>query len=105
MKRCDIMRKNAVSNVLNFYKPYRKPSNSPIRINKNSSHSSNFLKQLLKSIEKSILETLPSEEIPNSSIKIFSKALKENDFIYDLKYSTNNAQQLENDEERKRKER
>ena len=40
-----------------LYKPYRKPSNCPIYVNKNSNHLSNVLKQLLKSITKRISET------------------------------------------------
>ena len=38
----------------------------------------------------------------NKSIKIYIKALKESDSTADLKYSPTEAQQLENNEERKR---
>ena len=62
-----------------------------------------FLNQVPKSVAKRISETLPSEEILTSSIKI--KAIKENGFTHDLTYSTNEAQQLENNEEMKHKER
>ena len=34
----------------NIYKPYQKPNNSPIYINKNLNHPPNILKQLPKSV-------------------------------------------------------
>ena len=70
----------------NIYKPYKKPNNSPIYINKNWNHPPNILKQLLKSIAKCISETSPSEEIFNKSIKIYSQALEESGFTDELKY-------------------
>ena len=87
----------------NIYKPYRKPNNSPIYINKNSNHPPNILKQLPKSIAKRISETSFSEEIFNKSIKIYSKALKDSDFTDELKYLPNELQQLGNKNRRKRK--
>ena len=76
----------------NIYKPYRKPNNSPIYINKNSNHSPNILKQLPKSIAKRISETSSDEEIFNKSIKISSKALQESGFTDELKYLPNELQ-------------
>ena len=45
----------------------------------------------------------PMRILFNKSIKIYIKALKESDSTADLKYSPIEAQQLENNEERKRK--
>ena len=73
----------------NIYKAYRKSNNSPIYINKNSNHPLNILKQLPKSISKRVSETSSSEEIFNKSIKIYSKAIKESGFTYELKYFPN----------------
>ena len=87
----------------NIYKPYRKPNNSPIYINKNSNHPPNILKQLPKSIAKRISETSSSEEIFNKSIKIYSKVLKKSGFKDELKYSPNEVQELRNENIRKRK--
>ena len=87
----------------NIYKPFRKPNNTTIYINKNLKHPSNILKQLPKSIDKHISETSSSKEILNKSIKIYSKALKESDFTDELKYLPNEVQQLESNERRKRK--
>ena len=46
----------------NICKPYQKPNNSPIYINKNSNHPPNILKQLPKSIFKRISETSSSRK-------------------------------------------
>ena len=56
----------------NIYKPYRKPNNSPIYINKNSNHLQIIVKQLPKSIARQISETSSIEDIFNKSIKICS---------------------------------
>ena len=86
-----------------IYKPYRKPNNSPIYIDKNSNHPPNILRQMSKSIAKRIWETSSGEEIFNKSIKIYSKALKESRFTDELKYFPNEVQELGNNNRRKRK--
>ena len=87
----------------NIYKPFRKPNNSPIYMNKNSNHPPNILKQLPNSIAKRISETSSSEQIFNKSIKIDSKALKESGFTDEPKYLPNEVQELGNNNRRKRK--
>ena len=87
----------------NLYKPYQKPNNSPIYINKNSNHPPNILKQLPKSIAKCTSETSSSEKIFNKSIKIYSDAPKYSGFTDELRYLPNEAQQLENNDGKKRK--
>ena len=48
---------NVTFDLLNeIYKPYHKPNNKPLYINKHFSHPPNILKQLPKSIEKRILK-------------------------------------------------
>ena len=56
-----------------------------------------------KSIAKHISETSSSEEIFKTSIKIYSKAPIESNFTDDLKYSANEAQQLDNEEKKRKK--
>ena len=70
----------------NIYKPYRKPTDSLIYINKNSNHPRNISKQLPKSITKRTSETSSSMEIFNKSIKIYSKALKESGCTNEIKF-------------------
>ena len=85
----------------NIQKPYSKPNNSRIYINKNSNYPPNILKQLPKSTAKRVSETSSSEEIFNKSIKIYSKTLKESGFKDKLRYLSYEIQQLENNEGRK----
>ena len=87
----------------NIYKPYRKPNNSPIYINKNSNYPPNILKQLPKLIVKRISETSSSEEIFNKSNKIYSKALKESGFTNELNHLPNEVQELGNNNRGKRR--
>ena len=47
----------------NLYKPYRKPNNKPIYINKQPNHPPNVLKQLSKSIAKRISDTSSKKDI------------------------------------------
>ena len=63
--------------VNEIYKPYRKPNNKPLYINKHSNHPPNILKQLPKSIEKRISETSSNINIFNRLIKIYNDALHE----------------------------
>ena len=75
----------------NIYKPYRKPNNSPIYINKNPNHPPNILKQLPKSIAKRISETSSNEEICNNRSKFTAKhskrvASRMNSNIYQMNY-------------------
>ena len=64
----------------NIYKPYLKPNNNILHINKHSNHPQNILKQLAKSIEKRITETSWNTDVFNRSIKICKYALRESDF-------------------------
>ena len=66
--------------VNDICKPYRKPSNKPLYINKHSNHPPNILKQLPKSIEKRMSETSSNIDVFNRSIKIYNDALNESNF-------------------------
>ena len=56
--------------VNHIHKPHGKPNNKPLYINKHSNHPPNILKQLPKSIEKRISETLSNTDVFNRSNKI-----------------------------------
>lgn len=64
----------------NSHKPYRKPNNEPIYINKLSNHPPNILKELSKSIHKRISEISSNEAIFNQSIGKYKSALKASGF-------------------------
>ena len=82
-----------------IYKPYRKPNNKPLYINKHSNHPPNILKQLPKSIEKRISETSSNIDVFNRSIKIYNDALHESNFKETLQFLINNYK----NQKRKRK--
>ena len=86
------------------FRPYRKPNNDPIYINKNSNHPTNVLKQLPKAIGKRISEISSCKDIFDSSIGLYEKALKESGFneklVYQEKVIINEE---EKDEKKKRK--
>ena len=66
--------------INNIYKPYRKPNDNPVYINKNSNHPPTVLRQLAKSVSKRISETSSNEQIFKESIPIYEKALKKSGF-------------------------
>ena len=63
-----------------LYKPYRKPNNKLIFINKLSNNLPNVLKQLPKSIAKIISDTTSSKDIFDKSISFYQKALYKSGF-------------------------
>ena len=88
----------------NLYKPYRKPNNKPIYINKQSNHPPNVLKQLPKSIAKRISNTSSSKDIFDKSISIYQNALYESGFKEELKYTLSGTSfQEENDQRTRRR--
>ena len=75
--------------INDIYTPYRKPNDSPVYINKNSTHPTTVLRQLAKSVSKRISETssqCSNEQIFKESIPIYEKALKKSGFHEKLEY-------------------
>ena len=70
-----------------LYKPYRKPNNKPIYINKQSNHPLNVLKQLPRSITKRISDTSSRKDMFDKSISIYQNALYKSGFKEELKYT------------------
>ena len=64
----------------NLHKPYRKPNNKPIYINKQSNHHPNVLEQLPKSIAKIISDTSSSKDTFDKSISICQNAFYKSRF-------------------------
>ena len=84
------------------YRPYHKPNNDPIYINKDSNHPSNILKQLPKAIEKRISDLSSCQKIFESSIDLYEKALKESGFNEKLTYHDEQPERKEEKKKRKR---
>ena len=66
--------------INNIYKPYRKPNDNPVYINKNSNHPPTALRQLAKSVSKRISEASSNEQIFKESIPIYEETLKKGGF-------------------------
>ena len=62
------------------YKPYRKPDNTPVYINKDSNHPPSIIKQLPQAVAKRISDISSNKEIFNSAIPIYTEALKKSRF-------------------------
>ena len=86
-----------------LYKPYRKPNNKLIYINKQSNHPPNVLKQLPKSIAKRISDTSSSKDIFDKSISIYQNALYESGFKEELKYTPSDKSFQEENGQRTRR--
>ena len=85
------------------YKPYRKPSDEPLYINKHSNHPPSVLLQLSKSISKRISEISSNEEIFKQSVPIYEKAYEDSCLNEKLVYNKENTTSNEQDEKKKRK--
>ena len=72
--------------VNNIYKPYHRPNNKPLYINKHSNHPPNIVEQLPKSIEKCISETSSNTDVFNRSITVYNDALHESNFKETLQF-------------------
>ena len=72
--------------INNIYKPYRKPKDNPVYINKNSNHPPTVLQQLAKLVSKRISETSSNGQIFKESIPIYKEALKKSGFHEKLGY-------------------
>ena len=89
--------------VNEIYKPYCKPNNKPLYINKHSNRPLNILKQLRKSIEKRISETSSNIDVFHRSIKIYNDALHGSNFKETLRFVTPALKNNDENLKRKRK--
>ena len=70
----------------NTYKPYQKPNDEPLYIDKHSNHPPSVLRQFPKSISKQISDISSNEEISNQSVPVYEKALNNAGFNGKLVY-------------------
>ena len=70
----------------NLYKPYRKPDNEPLYVNKNSNHPPSVLKQIPKGIARRLSEISSSEEIFKQTAPMYEAALRKSGFNEKLEY-------------------
>ena len=89
----------------NSYKPYMKPNNEPVYINKNPNHPPQVLKELPKTIEKRISNISSSKEIFDISKPIYEKTLNECGFQHKLLYQENVINNIDDNQEKKKRKR
>ena len=75
----------------NKYKPYKKPNNDPLYVNKKSNHPPSVLKQIPKGIAKRLSEISSSEEIFNQAAPVYEEALHKSGFEEKLEYCPERA--------------
>ena len=89
--------------INDIYKPYRKPNDNSVYINKSSNHPPTVLRQLAKSVSKRISETSSNEETFKESIPICEEALKKSGFLEKLEYVREEVDKRGKKEKKKRK--
>ena len=68
------------------FKPYRKPNDDPLYINRHSNHPPSIIKQLPTSINKRISDLSTDEQTFHESAPIYQNALRHSNFDHKLDY-------------------
>ncbi len=68
------------------FKPYRKPNDDPLCINRHSNHPPSIIKQLPASINKRISALSADEQTFHESAPIYQNALRHSNFNHKLDY-------------------
>ena len=84
-----------------IFRPYRKPDNIPVYINKKSNHPSTVLKQLPESISKRISDISSNEYVYKNSIPTYAEALKKSGFTENLTFTPKVTSTTTSNEEKK----
>ena len=69
-----------------FYKPFMKPNNIPIYVNKQSNHPPNILTNIPEGINKRLSTISAIENIFNSAVPLYQEALLKSGYSYKLHY-------------------
>ena len=92
--------------VQDIYKPYKKPNDDPLYINKNSNHPPTIVKQIPKAIAKCISDISSNKEIYDQNINYYKKALERSGYNnISLPYNPSQQQQHDNVEQREQRKR
>ena len=77
-----------------IYKPYVKPNNVPLFVNKNSNHPPSIIKNIPLSINRRLSSISSNDKVFNENIKQHQEALGKSGYDHELKFdpviSTNN---------------
>ena len=91
------MRFNLINNINH---PYQKPNSKTVHINKHLNHPPNILKELLKSINKLILDISCNQDIFDAAKATYEEALHNNSLKEELKYKNKYSEEQTRHEER-----
>ena len=72
---------------LEIYKPYMKPNDKPIYVDRNSNHPPSILKNIPESINNRLSKISANEEVFNQAIPPFQEALQKSGYDFQLKFS------------------
>ena len=73
--------------ILGTYKPYNKPNNQPLYINKQSNHPPNTIKNIVTGVNKRLSDISSNETIFNEAAPLYQKALDDSGYNVKLKYN------------------
>ena len=90
--------------VQDIYKPYKKPNDDPLYINKNSNHPPTIIKQIPKAIAKRISDISSNKEIYDQNINYYKKALERSGYN-NIPLPYNPSQQQHHDDVEQREQR
>ena len=82
-----------------IYKPYMKPNDTPLYVNKKSNHPPSIIKNIPAAVNKRLCQISANEAVFNEVIPPYQNALKESGYEYPLKYK----QATDNNNNKKRK--
>jgi hypothetical protein len=90
------------------FRPYRKPNNNPVYVNKESNHPPNIINELPDSINRRLSDISSNETIFKNSAPLYEDALKSSGYNIKLNFvqndtTPNNVNNNEEDTRRKRK--
>ena len=90
--------------IQDIYKPYKKPNDDPLYINKNSNHPPTIIKQIPKAIAKRISDISSNKEIYDQNINYYKEALERSGYN-NITLPYNPSQQQRQDDVEKREQR
>ena len=76
-----------VVNFIGKYKPYRKPNDDPLYINKHSNHQPSILRQLPTSINKRISTFSSDKQTSENAAPAYQNVLGHSNFSHKLEYT------------------
>ena len=74
------------------YKPYRKPNDKPVYINKESNHPPSIIRELFKMVVKRLNNLSSNEQVFKEAIPPYQEALKKSGYTEILKFDASKKQ-------------